>query len=193
MFEVLSFESLFGSVSLEAVLIFARGVLLISACGVLAFAISRWRRQVELDAKRMFEQLDIALSELRNLQEQVQRLDSRLDALSVQVQEAGLRHPAQPAAAAARGYELAVRLAKRGAPVEELIGTCGITRHEAELLVRLHSVRVVHDSEAPRPNREALGKPAERGTSLGSSEPNAAAAESASNTARKRGSLLAVG
>lgn len=184
---------MFEVISLEAVLIFARGVLLITACSVLALAIVRWRKQTELDAKRVFEQLDIALAEMRSMQEQLQRMDSRLDALAGQV-EAGSRHTPQPAGAAARGYELAVRLAKRGAPADELVGSCGITRHEAELLVRLHSVRTVDAKQTPRSaaaqhNAERKPAPASAMTAQASSQ----APEPARTAARKRGSLLAVG
>ena len=42
------------------------------------------------------------------------------------------------AASSQRGYDLAARLVKNGAGVEELVASCGITRHEAELLSRLH-------------------------------------------------------
>ena len=176
---------MFETVSLEAVLIFLRGVLLVGACGVLGWAIVRWRRQNELDARRLFEQMDLALVELRTVQETVQRLESRLDALAGQV-EAGNRVAPSASAAAARGYELAVRLAKRGAPVDEIVSTCGITRHEAELLVRLHNVRVV-ETPAPR-GRDASA--AERKPAM---DTRAAAAEPSRVPQRRKGSLLAVG
>jgi len=41
--------------------------------------------------------------------------------------------------AAPRGYEVAARLARNGASSEELMNTCALSRHEAELLVRLNS------------------------------------------------------
>ncbi len=41
--------------------------------------------------------------------------------------------------AAPRGYEVAARLARNGASCEELMNTCALSRHEAELLVRLHA------------------------------------------------------
>jgi hypothetical protein len=176
---------MFETVSLEAVLIFSRGVLLIGACGVLSWAIVRWRRQLELDARRLFEQMDLALVELRTVQEIVQRLESRLATLAGQV-EAGSRAAPPATGAAARGYELAVRLAKRGAPVDEIVSTCGITRHEAELLVRLHNVRVA-DTLPPggREDPAAARKPAMDG--------RAPATEPAPAAPRRKGSLFAVG
>lgn len=41
--------------------------------------------------------------------------------------------------AAPRGYEVAARLARSGASVESLMNSCALSRHEAELLVRLHA------------------------------------------------------
>jgi hypothetical protein len=41
--------------------------------------------------------------------------------------------------AAPRGYEVASRLARSGATVEELVNTCALSRNEAELMVRLHA------------------------------------------------------
>ena len=39
----------------------------------------------------------------------------------------------------ARGYEMAIRMARGGASVEEIVGSCGTTRAEARLLRRLHN------------------------------------------------------
>jgi len=41
--------------------------------------------------------------------------------------------------AAPRGYEVASRLARSGATVAELVSTCALSRHEAELMVRLNA------------------------------------------------------
>jgi hypothetical protein len=40
--------------------------------------------------------------------------------------------------ATASAYELAIRLARGGAGVEELVSACMMSRHEAELTLRLH-------------------------------------------------------
>lgn len=169
---------MFESLSLEAVLIFARGVFLIGACAVLAWAAVRWRKQMACDSQRLFEQLDIALLEVRVMHEQLQRMEGRLEALAGQV-ESGARQPPQPTAAVSRGYDLAVRLAKRGSPVDELVATCGIARHEADLLVRLHSVRVVEGTGAER------ARPAPVAAAAAAPEPR--------SQPRKKGALLAVG
>jgi len=37
-----------------------------------------------------------------------------------------------------RGYETAIRMARSGASVDEIVASCGTTRAEAKLLRRLH-------------------------------------------------------
>jgi Protein of unknown function (DUF2802) len=78
------------------------------------------------------------------------------------------------AVGAQRGYDLAARLAKNGAAVDELIASCGITRHEAELLSRLH-VPKTRESAATAWNMRA-----------------ATPEQPAPAPARTRGSLLSV-
>jgi hypothetical protein len=186
---------MFGeSISMEAVLIFVRGVFLIGACTMLGWAVLRWRRQMQVESSRLFEQLDLALVELRALSDAVQRLDGRLDALSGQV-EAGTRQAPVNPGVAARGYDLALRLAKRGASIEELVGSCGITKHEAELLLRLHGTRSnPADSTASTPTAAAPASERKSQASwpIQTPAPAAAAPEPARNAVRKRGSLLSV-
>jgi hypothetical protein len=45
---------------------------------------------------------------------------------------------AQVNAPGAGGIDLAVRLARQGSSLEEIVKTCGVTRQEAQLLLRLH-------------------------------------------------------
>ncbi len=45
----------------------------------------------------------------------------------------------KPAAAEHQPYEVAARLIRRGAGVEELMSVCGLTQGEAELLLNLHA------------------------------------------------------
>lgn len=124
--------------SLELILIGGRAVLLLLAFAGFAWAFRRWRKAAERDTQRVFEQLDLILGELREVA-------SRIDAQPVQPSaaagaDAAARFAIAPAAGP-RGYEVAVRLAKNGASREELISSCGISRHEADLLLRLHGAK----------------------------------------------------
>jgi hypothetical protein len=123
--------------SLDVVLIALRGLLLIGALCVFALAFNRWRRADEASTVRLHQQLDRAFNEIRSLHETIVVMSARLEALNERVEVDARLAPAGTTAAQ-RGYDMAVRLAKNGADAEELIANCGITRHEAELLVRLH-------------------------------------------------------
>lgn len=65
-------------------------------------------------------------------------LAARLDALQRQL-TTDARHAATPAATSGgSAFELAIRLARGGATTEELMSACMMSRHEAELAIRLH-------------------------------------------------------
>jgi hypothetical protein len=83
--------------------------------------------------------------------------------------------PVGAVSAQQRGYDLAARLAKNGAAVDELVQNCGLTRHEAELLSRLHVTKTRESASTSWNMRAAAEQPA----------PTPA-------PARKRGSLLSV-
>ncbi len=62
---------------------------------------------------------------LTKTDQQMKRLDERLNELD-------LRDPVS------QSYEHAIKLAKNGADINELIDTCGLVRDEAELLMRMY-------------------------------------------------------
>jgi len=92
------------------------------------------------DMQRVIHELEQSRGETRTLAAATEALLFRIggieNKLDTRVQAA------QPAAAAApRGYELALRLARAGSSVEDITETSGVTRREAELLARLHGPR----------------------------------------------------
>lgn len=123
--------------SLELLLIAARALALMLAFAGFAWAFRSWRKAAQRDTQRVFEQLDLILGEVRELAMQVHARAAQAEA-TVQQSDSAARFAIAPASAAPRGYELAVRLAKNGASRDELMSSCGISRHEAELLLRLH-------------------------------------------------------
>ena len=68
---------------------------------------------------------------LSSLEKRMSRLAERQDQLEV-------RDPIQ------QSYTHAIRLAQRGVDVNELMEQCGLARGEAELLLRVHSVKGRH-------------------------------------------------
>lgn len=174
--------------SLETVLIVVRAALLVGAFWIFALAFIRWRRADERHALNLQAQLERAFVEMRSLHETVTVMSARLESLSERAESDARLAPAG-VVSSQRGYDLAARLAKNGAVVDELVASCGITRHEAELLTRLHGIK----------NREAASwqtraAPAEKQQPPARPTQSAAPAAPAPNQAgmRKRGSLLSV-
>ncbi|PZN33131.1 MAG: hypothetical protein DIU71_05880 [Proteobacteria bacterium] len=146
------FETL-PQLSFDTLLIAARAVMLIGAFWVFALAFTRWRREDERNTRALHQQLERAFGELRSMHETVAVMSARLEALSEHAQSEAHRAPAA-VTAAQRGYDVAARMAKHGADVQTLVETCGVTRHEAELLVRLHGAPGVEPAGTPPPARK---------------------------------------
>lgn len=68
---------------------------------------------------------------LMRMEQQVRRLVERQDQVEMYSSNS-------------RPYSQAIQLVQRGASVEELISTCGLTRGEAELICVLHGTREAH-------------------------------------------------
>jgi hypothetical protein len=120
-----------------------RALLLLGAFAAFAWALVSARRQTAQGHAELSARLETALGEIRNLSTQVAALGGTLESLASLVQQSGAQRPAPaPAPAAAsvntRGYETAIRMARSGASVEEIVASCGTTRAEAKLLRRLH-------------------------------------------------------
>jgi hypothetical protein len=175
--------------SLETVLIVGRAALLVGAFWIFALAFVRWRRADERNALALQSQLERAFVEMRSLHETVSVMSARLESMGERA-EADARLAPAGAVSSQRGYDLAARLAKNGSSVEELVASCGITRHEADLLSRLHGSK---NREAAAPTWQAR-TPVEKQQAPSRQAQNAAPPAPAPNQAgmRKRGSLLSV-
>jgi len=132
---------------LEMVWMAARAVLLGGAFWIFALAFARWRRVDERQAEELRLQFEQAFVELRSLHETVTVMNARIEALGERA-ETQARLAPTGTVSAQRGYDLAARMAKNGATAEALVASCGITRHEAELLARLHAAKA-RESQAP--------------------------------------------
>ncbi len=169
--------------SLETLMMIGRAVLLTGALWVFALAFTRWRRADERATAALHAKLDRAFVELRSLHETVSVMSARLDGLSERSEMEARLAPAG-AAGAQRGYDVAARLARNGASIDELVDSCGVTRHEAELLVRLHGAKP-REFIQPAPQPRQHQRPAQEAMRTPPPAP-------APNAARKRGSLLSV-
>ena len=186
------FETL-PSPSLDVVLIAVRALVLVGALCIFALAFIRWRRNDEVNNHRLHHQLERAFAELRSMHETVAVMSARLDGMSERA-EVGARLAPAGNATPTRGYDMATRLAKNGADADELISNCGITRHEAELLVRLHgATRAGGEVAISRLKQQAQDTSRAAVPSWPKPEPHPAPTPPPpAPTGRKRGSLLSV-
>jgi hypothetical protein len=123
----------------------ARTALLLFAFVGFAWALLASRREAAMNFLRLSAQ------ESRT-QAEIQQLAAQLNEVLEQVRDLAMPSPIvtprpEPVAAppvssitpsGARGYEMAIRMARGGASIEEIVASCGTTRSEARLLRRLH-------------------------------------------------------
>lgn len=124
-----------------------RTLLLVAAFAGFAWALIASRRQAEQASAHVAARLETALGEIRRLSGQMVTLGVGVESLGTLVAQAqaqalagapAARPAPSPASVNTRGYETAIRMARSGASVEEIVASCGTTRAEAKLLRRLH-------------------------------------------------------
>jgi hypothetical protein len=109
-----------------------RAAMLAVALLAFAFAFGSWRRAGARDLQRI-------MAETHELASLTQRLAQQLAQMEVRLEDRRHLAEASTAPAAQRGYDLALQMARNGASPEELVNASGVTRHEAQLLARLHN------------------------------------------------------
>jgi hypothetical protein len=118
-----------------------------AACAALATAglLALWRSHARAAATRAGDQAATLARELAALRAEgaaqsamLVRLAARFDELQRQLATDARYATAPAGGASASAYELAIRLARGGATVDELVSGCMVSRHEAELTLRLH-------------------------------------------------------
>jgi hypothetical protein len=124
-----------------------RAGLLLTAFAGFAWALLVARRDTALGFLRLSTQHTQALNEIQQLTAEIQQLAEQVRDLSLPSPMVARPVPAPAPASApvssitpsgARGYEMAIRMARGGATIEEIVASCGTTRSEARLLRRLH-------------------------------------------------------
>ncbi|MET0293226.1 MAG: DUF2802 domain-containing protein [Steroidobacteraceae bacterium] len=119
-----------------------RAALLVIAFLGFAIAFGRWRRAGSRDMQEVLLQLDASRSETRGLAELTAGLAAQLATLQQQLEDRAQLAQAAVSSPHSGGIDLATRLARQGNSVDEIVKTCGVTRHEAQLLARLHSAEL---------------------------------------------------
>ncbi|MCC6171096.1 MAG: DUF2802 domain-containing protein [Gammaproteobacteria bacterium] len=148
----------------------AAGCAAIAAAAALAMARSRTRAHAaRLESLRA--ELVALRSENGSQTATLVALAARLDALQRQL-AADARHAATaPDAASGSAFELGIRLARGGATVEELMSACMMSRHDAELTLRLHGAAGRGAAVVPVAFPAGQRPPAARLVASGSSAP----------------------
>lgn len=129
-------------VPLDTFLYVGRAAFLVFSFALAAVAFVRLRRSIEQrrrdaerDAQHTSALLTRVLGQLEALETRLVAAEPRLAAISEQIET----HFKSAAAASSRNYSVAIRLARAGAPAEEIAAACALARHEADLVVRLHA------------------------------------------------------
>jgi hypothetical protein len=117
----------------------ARAAVLTIALVAFAVALSRWRRAGRRDMQQLIVELQESRGETRTLAELAQQLAAQLASLQSRIDDRQQLQLATAGGSAQRGYELALQMARHGAGQDEIVSATGVTRHEAQLLARLHN------------------------------------------------------
>lgn len=126
-----------------------RSAILVAAFLAFAWALLVSRRDAATSFAQLASRHEQAIAEIHQLSEKVSDLVEQVRELSLpspitsQRLAAAAPAPAPPApmpsaSTHGRGYEMAIRMARGGATVEDIVASCGTTRAEARLLRRLH-------------------------------------------------------
>jgi hypothetical protein len=126
-----------------------RIALLIAAFAGFAWALLASKRDMAINFMNLSAQHAHALNEIQQLAGELRELTAQVRDLSLPspiiARPAPVPAPAPAPApiasitpSGARGYEMAIRMARSGATIEEIVASCGTTRSEARLLRRLH-------------------------------------------------------
>jgi hypothetical protein len=136
--------------SLDTWWLIVRSALLVAAFIAFAWSLLASRRDASASFTTLATQHEQAIAEIRGLAEKVADLTEQVRELSLpspvtshRLAAAAPPPPPAPvplpsASAHGRGYEMAIRMARGGASIEDIVSSCGTTRAEARLLRRLH-------------------------------------------------------
>ena len=139
-------------ISPDQALAIGRAVFLVFCFLLAAFTFTRWRKASERTTELFFEQNSTLLKRLGAMEEllatsqahlaearaEISAIARSTEALAERLEDSEQRRTSAPAAGTAPSYQIAIRLAKSGAPREEIMSSCGLSRQEAELVQRLH-------------------------------------------------------
>jgi hypothetical protein len=125
-----------NSIDWNLTLLLGRAVFLVFGFVWAAVAFTRWRRATARSAAEFAQTSAKVLERLVQIDARIEATQTGLAELTERV---ALLNTSTSNSGTAPSYQIAIRMAKSGAPREELIASCGLTRQEAELVQRLHA------------------------------------------------------
>jgi hypothetical protein len=121
-------------VSLDVILLTGCAAFLAVSFALAALACVRWRRAAESASALAAELRSHSVERFTRLENLIIDVDAHVASLAGELASHAKPTPnASPA-----NYQIAIRLARSGAPREELVSNCGLSQQEAELVARLH-------------------------------------------------------
>ena len=113
---------------------------LLGCMGVLLLA-TRVRQLLSQETER-HNVIQILQQTISSLNGEIVEYGKRIQQVEVQLKRLGIRQDQlELRELESRPYGHATKLVKKGAGIEDLIGVCGLTRGEAELIVTLHGLQ----------------------------------------------------
>jgi len=137
-------SALMPQMSIEFLLIAGRAVFLVFSFVIAAVTFTRWRRGAQRGSEQLTVQNNLILERLAAIEERVASANFRVAELATQLQ--GEVRAASTASDAQPRYQTAIALAREGASRDELIVSCGLSRQEADLVLRVHASKQSLDS-----------------------------------------------
>jgi hypothetical protein len=125
-------------ITIELALIAGRALFLVFSFVLAAVTFTRWRRSTQRSTEQIMIQNSLVLERLAAIEERVAAANFRVAELATQL-HGELRAAAPAASDTQPRYQTAIRLAREGASRDELISSCGLSRQEAELVLRVHA------------------------------------------------------
>jgi hypothetical protein len=121
-------------VSFDVILLTGCAAFMAACCALTAVACTRGRRAAERASALAAEQTSLSVERFTRLENLIMDVDARLASLAGEL----AAHSKPTPNASPANYQIAIRLARGGAPREELVSNCGLSQQEAELVARLH-------------------------------------------------------
>jgi alkylation response protein AidB-like acyl-CoA dehydrogenase len=123
--------------SFDLMLVAGRAVFLVFSFALAAVSFTLWRRATRTHSEQLVAHNTIVLQRLADIETRVDATKALIVQLAERMDQP--QRLATGSNAPSPGYQIAIRLAKGGASLDELMSGCGLSLHEAELVQRLHA------------------------------------------------------